>query len=314
MIYIITGEEECFIRDRINEIIKANGNDPIRFDGRDKDFSYDALVDSCLGNSLFSSGSLVLVEEPDFLIKKVDDRKLETVYDYVKNPIYETDLIFYTYQNNFNSRLKSFKTINDNAQLITLNSYDYRNFNSYVRTRLNEEGLKLNNESISVLSNICKRSATLLNSNLEVLKLYPEQITAQVINKLCTVSDDNDSFELVNALTNKDISKAIATERKLLNENDSALSVIGLLASQLRYLYQIAYYISLGKKKSEIMELCNINEYRFNKAVATTNVLDKRQIIKLLAQLSDLDIKCKSDNSVSDNSRFELFILELLKK
>ena len=314
MIYIITGEEECFIRDRINEIIKANGNDPIRFDGRDKDFSYDALVDSCLGNSLFSSGSLVLVEEPDFLIKKVDDRKLEAVYDYVKNPIYETDLIFYTYQNNFNSRLKSFKTINDNAQLITLNSYDYRNFNSYVRTRLNEEGLKLNNESISVLSNICKRSATLLNSNLEVLKLYPEQITAQVINKLCTVSDDNDSFELVNALTNKDISKAIATERKLLNENDSALSVIGLLASQLRYLYQIAYYISLGKKKSEIMELCNINEYRYNKAVATTNVLDKRQIIKLLAQLSDLDIECKSDNSVSNNSRFELFILELLKK
>ena len=314
MIYIITGEEECFIRDRINEIIKSNGNDPIRFDGRDKDFSYDALVDSCLGNSLFSSGSLVLVEEPDFLIKKVDDRKLEAVYDYVKNPIYETDLIFYTYQNNFNSRLKSFKTINDNAQLITLNSYDYSNFNSYVRTRLNEEGLKLNNEAVSVLSNICKRSATLLNSNLEVLKLYPEQITAQVINKLCTVSDDNDSFELVNALTNKDISKAIATERKLLNENDSALSVIGLLASQLRYLYQIAYYISLGKKKSEIMELCNINEYRYNKAVATTNVLDKRQIIKLLAQLSDLDIKCKSDNSVSDNSRFELFILELLKK
>ena len=118
----------------------------------------------------------------------------------------------------------------------------------------------------------------------------------------------------MNALTSKDISKAIAVERKLLNENDSVLSVIGLLASQLRYLYQIAYYVSAGKKKSEIMELCNINEYRYSKAIQTINVLDKKQIIRLLAQLSDLDIKCKSDNSVSDNSRFELFILELLKK
>ena len=166
---MINGEEECFIRDKINEIIKNSGNDPIRFDGRDKDFSYDELIESCLGNSLFSFGSLVLVEEPDFLIRKVDDRKLEPVYNYVDNPVYETDLIFYTYQNNFNNRLKAFKKINENAQLITLNSYDYRNFNSYVRTRLNEEGLKLNNEAVTLLSNICKRSATLLNSNLEVL-------------------------------------------------------------------------------------------------------------------------------------------------
>ena len=314
MIYIITGEEECFIRDKINGIIKNNGNDPIRFDGRDKDFSYDVMVEACLGNSLFSSGSLVLVEEPDFLIKKVDDKKLEAVYGYVNNPVYETDLIFYTYQNNFNNRLKSFKSINENAQLITLNSFDYKNFNSYVRTRVNEEGLKLNNEALTLLSNICKRNATLLNNNLEVLKLYPEPINSQVINKLCSASDDNDSFELINALTGKDISKSISTERKLLSENDSALSVIGLLASQLRYLYQIAYYVSLGKKKGEIMELCNINEYRYNKAVQTINVLDKKQIIKLLAQLSELDIRCKSDNSLSDNSRFELFILELLKK
>ncbi|MBP5280317.1 MAG: DNA polymerase III subunit delta, partial [Erysipelotrichaceae bacterium] len=251
---------------------------------------------------------------PDFLIKKVDDKKLESVYSYCEKPVYETDLIFYTYQNNFNNRLKSFKTINENAQLITLNSYDYKNFNSYVRTRINEEGLKMNNEAINLLANICKRSATLFNNHLEVLKLYPEAVTVQAIQKLCTASDDNDSFELINALTNKDISKAIATERRLLSENDSALSVIGLLASQLRYLYQIAYYVSAGKKKSEIMELCNINEYRYNKAIQTVNVLDKKQIIKLLSQLSELDIKCKSDNSLSDNSRFELFILELLKK
>ena len=314
MIFIITGEEECFIRDKINVIISKNGNDPIRFDGRDKEFSYDAVVDACLGNSLFSSGSLVLVEEPDFLIRKVDDKKLESIYNYVHNPVYETDLVFYTYQNNFSNRLKSFKTISENAELITLNSYDYKNFNTYVRTRLNEEGLKLNNDSINLLANICKRSATLFNSNLEVLKLYPEQINVQVINKLCSASDDNDSFELINALTIRDISKAIATERKLLSENDSALSVIGLLASQLRYLYQIAYYVSAGKKKSEIMDICNINEYRYSKAIQTINVLDKKQIIKLLSQLSDLDIRCKSDNSISDNSRFELFILELLKK
>ena len=314
MIYIIDGQEEYFIREKLNSIIKENGNDPIRYDGRDKEFSIDQVVESCLGNSLFSNGSLVLVEEPDFLIKKVDEKKLNSLLDYVNKPVYETDLVFYTYQNNFNNRLKVFKLICENAELITLNSYDYKNFNTYVRSRIVEEGLNINNEAIFALNNLCKRSATLLNKNLEVLKLYPEQITVQVINKLCTASDDNDSFELINALTNKDISKAITIERKMLSDNDSALSVIGLLSSQLRYLYQIAYYVSVGKKKKEIMDICNINDYRYNKAMETINILNMKQIISLLAKLSELDIKCKSDNSISDNSRFELFILELLRK
>ena len=38
------------------------------------------------------------------------------------------------------------------------------------------------------------------------------------------------------------------------------------------------------------------------------------QIIELLAKLSDLDLKCKSDSSVQENTRFEMFILELLQK
>ena len=314
MIYIITGEEEVFIRDKIASIIKENGNEVTRFDGRAKDFSIDEMVEACMGNSLFSSGSLILVEEPDFLIRKYDDNKLESLMKYVSNPIYETDLIFYTYNNNFNTRLKAYKTIHDNAQLINLNTLDYKNFNNYVKSRINEEKLNINSEALFALNNMCKRSATLFERNLEVLKLYPEQITLKVVNKLCTASDNNDSFDLINSITNKDISTAISIERKMLNENDSALSVIGLLSGQLRYLYQIAYYVSIGKKKTEIMELCAIgNDYRYNKALETLKVLDSRKIIELLYKLSELDIKCKSDNSISDNSRFELFILELLK-
>ena len=165
-----------------------------------------------------------------------------------------------------------------------------------------------------VLNNICKRNATLFNRNLEILKLYPEKITPEVINKLCTASDENDSFDMVNALTNRDISKTISIERKLLSENDSALSVIGLLAGQLRFLYQIAYYQSIGKKKNKIIEICNINEYRYNKAQETLKNLTMNQIIELLNKLSENDIACKSDNSIPDSSRFELFILDLLKK
>ncbi len=201
-----------------------------------------------------------------------------------------------------------------NAQVITLNSLDYKNFNNYVRSRLNEEKVDISSDAAYQLNSICKRNATLFNQNIEILKLYPGKIDLKAVNKLCTASDENDSFELINALTAKDVSKAIYLERKMMTANDSILSVIGLLANQLRFLYQIAYLSSKGKNRKQILDETGVNEYRLNKAFESLRNLRKEQIISLLAKLSDLDISCKSDSSLPDASRFELFILEFLKR
>ena len=313
MIYIIQGQEELFIRQRLDQIIRRNEGEIFRFDGSEKDFTISAMLEACQGNSLFSSGSIVLVQNPFFLCKKIDEKSSNELLAYIGNPVFECQLVLYTLLNNFNQRLKIYKQISENAQVITLNSYDHKNFNTYMRSRVIEEKLSMDNDAIYLLGNLCKRNATLLNQNLEILKLYPEKIDSKAVSRLCTASDENDSFELINALTGKDVSKAVSIERKMLNENDSVLSLLGLLSNQLRFLYEIAYYQGIGKKRNEILELTGINEYRLNKANESLQKLNKEKIMEMLAKLSDLDVKCKSDNSIPGNTRFELFILELLK-
>ena len=314
MIYVIDGQEEYFIKQKIEEIISLKDAEVVRFDGTDKNFDIDLMLESCQSNSLFSNETIVLVNQPSFLIKKIDDKQLERLYEYVENPIFETDLVLYTYEDNFNSKLKAYKNVLSNAQHIEFKSYDYKNFNNYVKQRINEEKLDINSDAVYLLNTICKRNATLLNQNIEILKLYPEKITVQVINKLCNASDENDAFDLVNALTNKDISKTISLSRKLMANNDSIYSVLGLISNQLRYLYHIAYLLSIGKKKSEILDITGSNEYRLNLSLEVINKLNMNQIIELLNNLSKLDYKCKSDSSLSESDRFELFILDLLKK
>lgn len=314
MIYIIDGEEEVFIRRKINEFKKNENIDVIFFDGNDRNFNIDELVDSCNSNTLFSQKSIVLVKDPNFLIKKVEEKVLNTLFEYVTNPIYETELIFYTFENKFNQRLKAYKEISKNAQIIHYDCYDYKNFNTYANSLVNKLKLNINKEATELLISICKMSATLLHKNLEILINYPEKIDSNVISNLCTASDDNNAFELINALTNKNISKSISIERRLFKDSDSIISVIGLLANQLRFLYQISYLQSLGKRKSEIIEITKCNEFRYNKSLETLRNLNTVQIISLLNELSKIDIECKSDNSISDISRFELFILNLLAK
>ena len=129
MIYVIDGKEEYFIKEKINEIIKDKNAEIVKFDGSDKNFSIDEMLEACESNSLFSNETVVLVNQPYFLNKKIEDKELERLYQYIDNPIYETDLIFYTYEDNFNSKLKAYKTILGNAQHIKLDGLDYKNFN-----------------------------------------------------------------------------------------------------------------------------------------------------------------------------------------
>ena len=312
MIYVIKGSEQCFILDKVKEIC-LDTTEVLKFDGSSKDFSIDEMLESCQSNSLFADKVTVVVKDPTFLIKKIDDKDAERILEYIHHPLYETDLVLYTLEDKFNTKLKMYKEVCDNAELMVFDELDYKNFGNYVNRKLNEKNLKLNKACVFQLTNLCKRDATLLNANIELLSLYPDNIDINVINKLCTSSDDNISFDLINAITAKDVTKAIATERKLLRDNETA-GIIALLASQLRNLYTIAYLKENGYKKNEIMKEVNYTEYRLNLALQTLKNLDMKRIIEMLSELSKLDILYKTDNSISDNSRFELFILGMLKK
>lgn len=311
MIYIIEGQESIFISNKIKQLSNQIDADVIKFEGN---FSLYEMVNACNTPSLFSNKNVVLVKDPYFLCKKVDEKELEPLFNYVASPIFETDLVFYTLDDKFNSKLKAYKNISTNAEIIKYNSYDYKNFNTYVNQEIRRANLNINNDAAYLLNQMCKRSATLLNQNIEVLSNYPEKITTQVVSKLCTASDDNDSFELINAITAKDINKTVSLERRMLSDVDSIYSIIGLLAAQLRFLYQLSYCLNKGMKKSQIVDEMNISDYRYDKSIDALKKLNMKQIINLLDQLSKLDIKCKTDNSIDDQTRFELFILQLLEK
>lgn len=312
MIYIVQGDEELFVKNKINEIVKDFSN-AIKIDANSKDFDYKDILEALNGNNLFCDSNIILVKDAPFLSKKVDEDSIEELLKYCENPIYENELIFYTLENNHNSKLKVYKKISENAEVIICNGLDYRNFDNYLRSEVKRFNIKLNNDCINHLSSICKRNATLLNQNLIILSNYPDVIDNKVIDKLCTSFDDDNAFELVNAIISSNVSNAIELERKMFNDNDSLMSIIGLLASQLRFLYQFRYMLDNNVSKKEILDTTKISEYRYNKTLALARNIKADKIMFLLAKLSDFDIKSKTNYSLSDKERFELFIIQLLK-
>lgn len=314
MIYVIKGSEELAIRKQIDKICQGEDLDIVRISG-DDEFLIDEIIDACNGKSLFASKSIVLVKDPYFLINKVDENKLEKFYKYLENPAYDSDLVLYSLEDKINTKLKAYKKVIENAELFNFEEYDRKQFNSFAYYELNASKLDINKEAVYLLIDICRNDSSLFMQNIEVLKNYPGKIDSDVINKLCTASDDINSFDLINAITDNDLDKAINLERTMLeNSDDGILGIISLLAGQLRFLYQFSYLLSKNYDKKTILDEMKMSDYRYSKSLETIKKLKMPQILEMLKSLSDLDIACKSDFSLKDSSKFELLIIQLLMK
>lgn len=314
MIYVIKGEEPYLIRKKISEIVSANKNSEIvKFNGSDNSFSIYEVINTCRSINLFMDKVVVLVKDAPLLYKKASDEELKALVDYIDNPTYEAELIFYSLENNISEKLKSTKELIKNAQYIKLDKLKKNDFYSYARNMINQCRLNIDSKAIDYLVNNSNFDLSLLSSNLRVLSLYPDFINLDVLNKLISLPDEEDPFNLINSLTNKDISKSIEYVNKLLKYDDNILGLISLISAQLRFLYAVSYYDEIGYSTSDIMNALKVrNDYRIVKARETLRNISKEDILKLLSDLSDLDFKCKTNSEIDDKTKLELLIVNMI--
>lgn len=314
MIYILTGDEDYLVEKRLNSLILDNESCEIeKYNGLDKDFNIDLLVDSYNNVGLFSSNKLIIVKDPYFLIKKADDNDIEKICFIINNQNFETTIIFYTLTNSFNEKLKSFKELSSNAKIIKCNQLKRNEFVAEAYSIIRNKNMNIDKSLVGILINASNNSLRLFSQNIDVLSLYPGKINEDVINKLLISSSDEEVFNLINALTNKNISQAIKCSRKLISSDNNINGLISLIANQLRFLYEVSFYSNSGLTINDIADKTSTkNTYRIEKAFESLRHLKDLEILKLLDYLSNLDYKLKTNVDINEELQLELFITSLI--
>lgn len=313
MIYILNGDEEYLIEKKINDILNENKDSEIlRFNGLDKTFEVKTLLEILNNVGLFANRKLILIKDPYFFIKKSDDN-FDELIKYCTNPFFENDLVFYTLENTFNEKLKLFKDIIKNAQHIKYSKLKKNDFYNECCSILNKKNIKLKRELLNMLIDSCNNSLKIFSLNVDLIELYPDELTLEVLENLL-ISDNNDNvYQLINALTNKNISLSFRLIKKYLAYDNNINGLVSLLGSQLRFLYEVSYYSSNSLSINEIMDKVNTSSrYRIEKAFETLRFLKSKEILILLNKLSDLDYTLKNNYDLDSELQFELFVVGLL--
>ena len=308
--YLIESIDSLSLEEKIRNIIDNTGfSDAIinSYDLEEVDIS-NALEDLDTYNFL-TPKKVVVIRNVEIL--KYDDikQKFEHLLKFIASKVSDTLLIVTSKKLNNTSKIT--KELKKACEYINV----VLDSKAFIKGQFN--GYKIDSSTINLLDEMCLGDITRLYNECAKLRNYKYDekiITREDVNGLTIkkLGDSRDlTFSFSRALAMRDITEALEKYRELLQYNVEPLSIIGLLASQIRIIYQVKLFENDRLSDKEIAEqLGEKSDYRIKKTRELTRLYTKDELLKLMQKLSDMDLKIKTTD-VDPNTLIELFILSI---
>ena len=307
--YLIECTDFLTIQIQINKIIKEN-----KFEAASQNY-YD-IQEVPLENALedldtygfLTSKKVVVITNFDCLDLS-NEKDLERLVKYVKNPNPDNILVIATKKFVIKEN-KYLKDLKKNLEIISISVDPI----SYIKNEL--KGYKVDKEVISLINEYCLEDITKIHNECHKLKMFKiddktitkEDVKELIIKKLGDATDL--TFSFTRALAEKDKKEALRLYQEIINYNVEPLSLIGLLASQFRIMYQVKVLDRKRMSNMEIAKMLNTKEFRIMKTKELTRYYTEKEILSLIIKLSEIDLKIKTTNS-DPNLLLQLLIINV---
>lgn len=307
--YLIEGEDyvsvQCTIKDAI---LKNNFNEVVSECYDLVDNSLEKALEDLDTYGLFSDKKIVIVNNVDLLSKEENSNDLDHLYKYLDDPN-PSNLLFLC-SKKLNSTLKITKELKKKCTYIKAEL----DKNKFAKELLAD--YKIDNKTLNLLFEYCLDDITKLENEIIKLKTYKckeKTINEKDVLDLCVAKLGDASeltFSFSRSLAEKDKKRALEKYRELLNYNIEPLSIVGLLASQIRIIYQVKCLKDEGLNNNEIATKLDVKPYRVTKTLELTDYYTFKELLNLMISLQKIDLQIKT-TSVDANSLVELFILNI---
>ena len=317
MIHVYVGSDIKYLKDIVKrEIKKVLNNEINEFNFITFDIHNCDLVDAveeCESMSFYAQTKCVVMENCSFLepsgyksLKKQDEALL---IDYVKNQNPSTELYMLVVGKLIGDKKnKLMNAIKDKAEIIVKDDLNKNNMIDIGMSYIGLNSAEIDRESIEEVYERSKGDYTLFMSYLDKLLVSTNKIRLCDVEALIYKPLEDNVFNILESLFKGDIKKAISTYRDLTNLGQDAMKLFPVFASQLRFLYEVSYFMEEGKIDSQIVKELGCNPYRVKFARRSIGNLRSKTILRIMADLNDMEKHIKYDLD-SQSTALELFMV-----
>lgn len=308
--YLIESSDSLSLEEKVKDIIDTNNFNDASINTYDLD---ETIINNALDDldtyNFLSPKKVIVIKNIDLLKYEDNKNEIEHLIKFITNKI--EDVLLIITSNKLNNVSKITKELKKVCEYISF-EIDSKDF-----IKKQFLGYKIDSATINLLDEMCLGDVTKLYNECSKLKSYKreekeiekEDVLALTVRKL---GDSKDlTFAFSRALAMRDVRQSLEKYRELLRYNIEPLSIIGLLASQIRIIYQVKLLEKDRLNDKEIAEqLGEKSDYKIKKTRELTRLYTEEELLLLMQKLSDIDFKIKTSD-VDPNTLIELFILNI---
>jgi len=268
-------------------------------------------VASAKGYPMMAERRLVVVKEAQ------DLKSLEAFDPYFNAPSDQTILVINFKYKKYDSRKKSIKSAAKNGLVYLSNKVPEYKLNPWIISAAKTKGFDITPKATILLAEFLGNDLSKIVNELEKLAIVVpkgETIDDQVIEENIGISKDYNTFELVNAIGIRDISKT----NKIINyfnHNPKATSMVVIVSSLFNHFSRLMKIHFLQNKSREgLATALRIHPFIAGELVKSSKIYNPKKIAANISILHEYDLKCKGvDNpSFSDGELMKEMVYKLM--
>lgn len=317
-VYLLYGPES-YLREqavqRLKEYVLPPGGEQLNFDVLDGSIlSGQEIVTAATYASFLPGRRLLLVRSPQILHAAAgkNDRETKYVLDYLAAPCQNTCLVFETDQN-VDRRKKIYKEMARVGRAIEFTRLKPADLTKWLAKRAKEEGCAISREAAGELLARCGRDMYTLYHEMQKLGCYTghgRTITLETVRQLVAARVEDNIFEVVDAIGEKNCVRALTGIRNLLLQKQQPQQIIGMVARQFRLILQVQGLSGSGHSREQIIAALKLHPFVYTKIYAQRRNFKTGQLVKALQNLTELDHNIKTGRA-DFYPAMETFILKI---
>lgn len=321
--YIFCGTDENLIRASVEALVKKIV-DPafkdlnyVRYDGGKID--NDTILNSCETLPFMSDKKVVELYRAEFLQdgvtkagnegKKIDFGELSKYISTMPN--YTVLIMYYIFDNDRDKISAKVKKLEGKATVIKIDKLKGVSLQNKVKEIFHSEGKKIDKTELNFFCSIIDNNMDIVKNEIEKLLNYTEgrDITKEDIIALMPSKSENDIFNLVDYLSQKNIKKSIDILNELVYKGDKPAIILYMIVRQFKLLLSLRVGSDSGKSYDGLAKDLKLHPYIAEKMAKqsqkfTVNAL--KENLKLCVEVE----KMMKSTAADEKTALEILVIK----
>lgn len=231
-IYLLYGTEQYDVENYIEKMKKCFSNleSGVNFFVLDKT-NIDKLEDYCESVSFFGLEKFIVIKNTGLKFNK-------EVFENITNP----ELVIAITEESVDKRMSEYKFLTKRATCVEFNKLNEKDAVFFVKRMLNAYKINISDDTAKYLVAVCTEDKQILINEFRKIVAYlnqGENLTKEVIDKICSKTIDAKIFDLMDAIMGKNKKEALSLLEDMLSQGTYIGTVSSMLFKQIKQIYSI---------------------------------------------------------------------------